>query len=59
MQDIRDLLWMPNDTTFEEGEARIVRAMDLFESISPTDGIEATLALQMVGAHQMQCLRAN
>ena len=59
MQDIVDLLWLPKDATFEEGEARVVRAMDLFESISPTEGIEAMLALQMVGAHHaaMECLR--
>jgi hypothetical protein len=33
--------------------------MDLFESINPTEGIEAMLALQMVGAHHaaMECLR--
>lgn len=39
--------------------ARIVRALDLFESIKSGEGIEAMLAAQMVGTHHaaMECLR--
>jgi hypothetical protein len=59
MQEIIELLWLPGTLPREDGDARIVRAMDLFESINPTEGIEAMLALQMVGAHHaaMECLR--
>ena len=59
MQDITDLLWLPAHLTRAERDARIVRAADLFESIGPTEGIEAMLALQMVGTHHaaMECLR--
>ena len=59
MQDIVDLLWLPTRLTRAERDASIIRAMDLFESINPTEGIEAMLALQMVGTHHaaMECLR--
>ena len=59
MQEIIDLLCLPAALPREERDARIVRAMDLFENIKPTDGIEAMLALQMVGAHHaaLECLR--
>ena len=59
MQDIEDLLWLPARLTRAERDASIIRAMDLFESINPTEGIEAMLALQMVGTHHaaMECLR--
>ena len=58
-QDIEDLLWLPARLTRAERDASIIRAMDLFESINPTEGIEAMLALQMVGTHHaaMECLR--
>ena len=59
MQDIVNLLWLPARLTRAERDASIIRAMDLFESINPTEGIEAMLALQMVGTHHaaMECLR--
>ena len=61
MQEIINLLWLPVELPREERDARIVRAQDLFESINPTEGIEAMLALQMVGAHHaaMECLRRS
>jgi hypothetical protein len=40
-------------------DAYYVKAIDLFESIEPTDGIEGMLAMQMVGTHNasLECLR--
>lgn len=59
MQEIIDLLWLPSGLAQEDRDARIVRAMDLFQSLKPTDGIEAMLAEQMIGAHHaaQECLR--
>ena len=59
MQEIINLLWLPSGLAQVDRDARIVRAMDLFQSINPTDGIEAMLAEQMIGAHHtaLECLR--
>lgn len=51
VQDIINFLWLPASMTIEERDACIVRAINLYQRISPTDGIEAMLALQMVAAH--------
>jgi len=39
--------------------ARLARALDLYESLAPTDGLEGMLAAQMVGTHHaaLECLR--
>jgi hypothetical protein len=59
LSEITGLLWLP--TGMDEGDknARIIKAIDLFESIKPADGIEAMLAVQMVGTHHaaLECLR--
>jgi hypothetical protein len=57
--DIVGLLWLPPTLTETEKNARIIKATELFESLAPNDGVEAMLALQMVGTHAaaMECLR--
>lgn len=59
INEIANLLWLPEGLNKADRDARIVKAMDLFESIKPAEGIEAMLAAQMVGTHQaaMECLR--
>lgn len=59
MNDIIGLLWLPDAYSDTEKHARIVKATELFESLAPSDGAEAMLALQMVGTHSaaMECLR--
>lgn len=50
---------MPEGTSSEDRDTKIVRAIDLFESLKPSDGIEAMLAVQMVGTYHaaVECLR--
>lgn len=59
LNQIGSLLWFHEGTSPEEKHAAIVRAVDLFESIAPAEGIEAMLATQMVGTHHaaLECLR--
>jgi hypothetical protein len=58
-KDIVGLLWLPPTLTETEKNAQIIKATELFESLAPNDGVEAMLALQMVGTHAaaMECLR--
>lgn len=57
--EIGNLLWLPEGLSDDAKNARIIKAIDLFESIKPGDGVEAMLAAQMVGTHSaaMECLR--
>lgn len=59
--EIADLLWFPEGTSEAEHDAKIVKAIDLFDSINPADGIESMLAVQMVGTHHavVECLRRS
>ena len=59
IREIMSLIWMPSSLTDPEREALLVKAIDLFESLEPSDGIEAMLATQMVGTHNaiVECLR--
>lgn len=49
LDDIIGLLWLPDGLPDDVRNALIVKAIDLFESLKPAEGIEAMLALQMVG----------
>ena len=59
ISEIISLIWMPRSLTDPQREALLLKAIDLFESFEPSDGIEATLAVQMVGTHNaiVECLR--
>ena len=59
LNEIAELLWLPGSLDKEERNARIVRAVELFESLKPADGAETMLAAQMVGTHTaaLECLR--
>ena len=54
-----ELLWLPEQMSDEDRSAIILRALDLYESIAPQDGLEGMLAAQMVGTHHaaLDCLR--
>jgi hypothetical protein len=59
LQEISGLLWKSEGATEGDVHARLVRAVELFESLAPADGAEGMLALQMVGTHDaaLECLR--
>jgi hypothetical protein len=59
LTEILSLIPMPPSIGDAAREALYVKAIDLFESIGPADGIEGMLAAQMVGTHNatMECLR--
>lgn len=59
LQEIAQLLWLPDSLESEEINSRLVRALELYESLALEDGGEAMLAQQMVGTHHaaMECLR--
>ena len=59
MDEIAQLIHQPSDLSKAERDSRIVRALDLYESLEPSDGIEGMLAAQMVGTHYavLECLR--
>lgn len=59
LNEITELIWLPKGLSEEEKHARILRALDLYESLEPGDGAEGMLAAQMVGTHlaALDCLR--
>jgi hypothetical protein len=59
LNEIATLLWLPESLDEDEKNARILRALDLYESLKPVDGAEGMLAAQMVGTHfaALECLR--
>ena len=62
LDEIAALIYIPSRMDKTESNARIVRALELFENLKPADGAEGMLAVQMVGTHHaaLECLkRAN
>lgn len=59
LNEIAELLWLPETLEENDRNARVIRAIDLFEELKPADGAESMLAAQMVGTHfaAMDCLR--
>ena len=59
LQEIAGLLWHGEGAADDDVDARLVRAVEQFESLAPADGAEGMLALQMVGTHDaaLECLR--
>ena len=59
LNEIGSLLWHHEGESVAEMQARLVRAVELYESLVPADGAEGMLALQMVGTHDaaLECLR--
>ena len=59
LREIIELLWLPETLEEEKRNARIVRAIELYESLEPQDGAESMLAAQMTGTHfaALDCLR--
>ncbi|MBW6506723.1 MAG: hypothetical protein K0B00_08250 [Rhodobacteraceae bacterium] len=59
LNEIAELLWRPSGLKPEDQNARIQRAIELYESLKPADGLEGMLAVQMVGTHHaaLECLR--
>lgn len=59
LHEIVELLWFHDDFDQEEQNTRVVRALELYESLEPANGAEGMLAAQMVGTHfaALDCLR--
>ncbi|NNL19292.1 MAG: hypothetical protein HKP37_11180 [Boseongicola sp.] len=59
INDISKLLWFHEFASEETKHARILRALELYESLEPADGAEGMLVMQMVGTHDaaLECLR--
>ena len=51
MTEILSLISVPPSTGEAQRDALYVKAIDLFESLKPADGLEGMLAVQMVGTH--------
>lgn len=59
LTEILSLIPMPPAIGDTQRDALYVKAIDLFESVGPADGIEGMLSAQMVGTHNaaVECLR--
>ena len=59
LSEISELLWRHEGMSAKEFSVRRLRALELYESLSPADGAEGMLAAQMVGTHfaALDCLR--
>lgn len=59
VNEIAKLLWFHENADEDTKHARILRALELYESLEPGDGAEGMLAVQMVGTHDaaLECLR--
>lgn len=59
LHEIAELLWLHEDMEDEDRNARIVRALELYEDIKPSSSAEGMMAAQMVGTHSaaLECLR--
>lgn len=59
LNEIAGLLWLPENLSEQDKNARIVRALERFEDLAPQDGVEGMLCAQMVGTHfaALECLR--
>ena len=59
VNEISELLFYFENMSEDEKNVRIVRALELFESLEPLDGMESMLAAQMVATHfaALDCLR--
>ena len=57
--EIAQLLWVQEDASEEMRQKRVIRALQLYESLEPADGAEGMLATQMVGTHDaaLECLK--
>lgn len=59
LAELSELLWYGENATAEDATMIRARAIELYESIEPANGIEGMLAMQMVGTHSLalECLR--
>ncbi len=59
INEIAQLVQLPDTLSGDDRNARIIRAFDLYKSLAPAEGLEGMLAAQMVGTHHaaLECLR--
>ncbi|PSK81537.1 hypothetical protein CLV79_1155 [Limimaricola soesokkakensis] len=59
LTEIAELLWLPQSLPESERNARLLRALELYEGLEPQGAAEGMLAAQMVGTHAaaLDCLR--
>jgi hypothetical protein len=59
LKEVADLIFHFSGSSQEDMLAKVARAVELYEDLSPADGLEGMLAAQMVGTHHaaLECLR--
>ncbi len=59
LNEIAELLWLPDSLPQAERNARILRALEFYEELAAQGAAEGMLAAQMVGTHSaaLDCLR--
>jgi len=59
LDEIAELVWMPEGLEKDARNARLVRALELYADLKPVGSAEGMLAAQMVGTHHaaLDCLR--
>ena len=59
VNEIAGLLWTHESVNQITRDTKLVRALELYESLEPADGAEGMLAMQMVGTHDaaLECLQ--
>ena len=50
MEELKELIWIPEGMPEAIVSARLVQAMELYQALAPQDGMEGMLAIQMIGA---------
>jgi hypothetical protein len=59
LSEIAELIWIPPGLSEDERNARVLRALELYEDLKPVGSAEGMLAAQMVATHTtaLDCLR--
>ncbi|MBN4046398.1 hypothetical protein JYU02_00180 [bacterium AH-315-P15] len=59
INEIGELLWVPGSLEEKARNARLLRALELYEGVHPVGAQERMLSAQMVGTHSaaLECLR--
>ncbi len=52
LREVMDLIFQQPNASNEDTLAKLARAIEVYENLSPADEIESMLAIQMVGTHE-------
>ncbi len=61
LNEIAELIWLPENLSTDEKNTRVVRALEFYEDLKPVGSAEGMLAAQMVGTHSaaLECLKRS